>query len=277
MTAMAVYGSMYAVVAPGARIARDRSRGWTRQLRITPLRARTDLTAKVAAAYLLALPTVALLYLAGASLGVRLDAAEWLEMTGLFVARPGSVRGDGIRPWLSGADRRAGGCTGRGGRAVRVLGGVFGFQLATSGPLFVVLKGLPSYWLVQAGKGQHQRGQLARAGVDRDRGVDRGADTSCGAGLPSRNEPGMSHARPSTLRRHGRYKEFATPAEAEWVATQRRWTQGRDRFILSRGATALPDLRHWRSGPEFPRRRGGNRLHRDRCLRLRWYCSRRCS
>jgi ABC-2 type transport system permease protein len=43
MTAMAVYGAMYAVVAPGARIARDRSQGWLRQLRITPLRARTDL------------------------------------------------------------------------------------------------------------------------------------------------------------------------------------------------------------------------------------------
>jgi hypothetical protein len=33
-----------------------------------------------------------------------------------------------------------------------LLGGVYGVQLATSGPLFDVLKGLPSYWLVQAGK-----------------------------------------------------------------------------------------------------------------------------
>jgi hypothetical protein len=29
---------------------------------------------------------------------------------------------------------------------------VFGFQLATSGPMFDVMKGLPSYWLVRAGK-----------------------------------------------------------------------------------------------------------------------------
>ena len=34
MTAMAVYGSMFAVVGPGARIARDIAGGWTRQLRI---------------------------------------------------------------------------------------------------------------------------------------------------------------------------------------------------------------------------------------------------
>jgi ABC-type multidrug transport system permease subunit len=33
-----------------------------------------------------------------------------------------------------------------------LFGGVFGFQLATSGPLFEVMKTVPSYWLVQAGK-----------------------------------------------------------------------------------------------------------------------------
>src|SRR5258708_22611558 len=85
MTAMAVYGSMFAVVGPGARIARDIAGGWTRQLRITPLRTRTDLTAKVASAYLLALPTLVLLYLAGASLGVRLAASQLLELTGLIL------------------------------------------------------------------------------------------------------------------------------------------------------------------------------------------------
>jgi len=152
MTAMAVYGAMYAVVAPGARIARDRSRGWLRQLRITPLRARTDFAAKVAAAYLLALPTLALLYLAGASLGVRLSAAQWLELTGLLVAGlvPFVVMGF-ILGYLLPVDALA---AGLGGVVVlfALLGGVFGFQLATSGPLFDVLKCLPSYWLVQAGK-----------------------------------------------------------------------------------------------------------------------------
>ena len=152
MTAMAVYGAMYAVVAPGARIARDRSRGWLRQLRITPLRARTDFTAKVAAAYLLALPTLVLLYLAGASLGVRLDADQWLELTGLLLVGlvPFVVMGF-ILGYLVPVDALA---AALGGVVVlfALLGGVFGFQLATSGPLFDVLKCLPSYWLVQAGK-----------------------------------------------------------------------------------------------------------------------------
>jgi ABC-2 type transport system permease protein len=152
MTAMAVYGSMYAVVAPGARIARDRSRGWLRQIRITPVRARTDFAAKVAAAYLLAVPTLVLLFLAGASLGVRLGASHWLELAGLLLVGlvPFVVMGF-IMGYLVPVDALA---AALGGVVVlfALLGGVFGFQLATSGPLFDVLKCLPSYWLVQAGK-----------------------------------------------------------------------------------------------------------------------------
>ena len=152
MAAMAVYGSMFAAVGPGARIARDISGGWTRQLRITPLRAPTDLAAKVASAYLLALPTMVLLYLAGALLGVRLAASQWLEMTGLILVGlvPFVVIGfivgylmpvDALTPAL-------------GGIVVlfSLFGGVYGFELAKSGPMFDVMKALPSYWLVQAGK-----------------------------------------------------------------------------------------------------------------------------
>jgi ABC-2 type transport system permease protein len=152
MTAMAAYGAMWATVAPGARIARDRATGWLRQVRITPLRIRTEFTAKVVGAYLLALPALVLLLLAGASLGVRLGAAEWLEMAGLLLVGlvPFIVIGL-ILGYSLGSDAVAAAAAG----AVllfALLGGVFGFQLATSGPMFDVIKGLPSYWLVQAGK-----------------------------------------------------------------------------------------------------------------------------
>jgi len=152
MTAMAVYGAMFAAVSPGARIARDRSGGWTRQLRITPLRARTDVAAKVLTAYLVALPSLALLYLAGASLGVRLDAMQWLEMTGLLLAGLAPFVALGIVVgYLVPADALA---PAIGGVVVllALVGGVYGFQLATSGPMFEVMKAIPSYWLVQAGK-----------------------------------------------------------------------------------------------------------------------------
>jgi ABC-2 type transport system permease protein len=152
MTAMAVYGAMFAAVGPGARIARDRDGGWTRQLRITPLRSRTDLAAKVLSAYLLVVPTLGLLYLAGWSLGVHLKASEWLELTGLILVGLipfvviGLVLGyfvsvDALTPALGGIVI-----------LFSLFGGVYGFELAKSGPMFDVMKALPSYWLVQAGK-----------------------------------------------------------------------------------------------------------------------------
>ncbi len=152
MTAMAAYGAMWATVGAGARISRDRATGWLRQVRITPLRTRTEFTAKVVSAYLLALPTLVLLFLAGASLGVRLGATQWLEMAGLLLAglAPFIVIGF-ILGYSLGSDAVALADAGV-VLLFALLGGVFGFQLAKSGPLFDVIKGLPSYWLVQAGK-----------------------------------------------------------------------------------------------------------------------------
>jgi ABC-2 type transport system permease protein len=152
MTAMAVYGAMFAAVSPGARIARDRSGGWTRQVRLTPLRASTDIAAKVLTAYLIALPSVVLVFLAGASLGVRLSASQWLEIGGLLLVGLTPFIALGIvLGYLMRADTLA---PAMGGIVVlfALVGGVYGFQLAHSGPLFDVMKAIPSYWLVQAGK-----------------------------------------------------------------------------------------------------------------------------
>jgi ABC-2 type transport system permease protein len=152
MTAMAVYGAMFAVTAPGARIARDRATGWTRQMMITPLRPRTELAAKVVTAYLTVVPTLVLLYLAGAALGVRLDATQWLKLTGLILVGlvPFVVMGLALG-YLVPVDALT---VTLGGVVIlfSLLGGVFGFQLAKSGPVFDFMKVLPSYWLVQAGK-----------------------------------------------------------------------------------------------------------------------------
>jgi len=151
MTAMSAYGAMWVAIAPGARLARDRARGWTRQLRITPLRARTDYVAKVLAAYLVALPALVLLFLAGSLLGVRLDAAQWFEMTGLLLAAlipfvlMGLIVGhlvaeDALVPIMAGLVV-----------LFALFGGVFG-SVCNSVAMVTVVKLLPSYWLVQAGK-----------------------------------------------------------------------------------------------------------------------------
>ena len=163
MTGMAAYGAMFAAIAPGARLARDRSRGWTRQLRITPLRARTDYLAKVLAAYLVALLALVLLFLAGATLGVRLDAAQWFEMTGLLLiglapfVLMGLILGhvvaeDALVPVM-------------GGLVVffALFGGAYG-SFFNKGAMLTVVKLLPSFWLVQAGKAALELGDWPAEG-----------------------------------------------------------------------------------------------------------------
>ena len=155
MAAMATLGTMASVISGGAIIAADRAAGWTRQMRITPLRASTYLRAKVLCGYLRALLTIALLAVAGILLGVRLSAGEWLTVAGLLLVGlvPFAVLGIIIGHLIS-TDATApavGGIV----TLFCLLGGVYGFQIAHSGPMFQIIKALPSFWLVQAGKAAH--------------------------------------------------------------------------------------------------------------------------
>ena len=163
MAGMAAYGAMFAAIGPGARLARDRARGWTRQLRITPLRVRTDYLAKTLAAYLVVLPTLVLVFLAGATLGVRLNVAQWLEMSGLLLVGlvpfvlMGLILGhliatDALVPvmgWLI--------------VFFALFGGAFG-SLFNRGVMLTVVELLPSYWLVHAGAAARLHGDWAARG-----------------------------------------------------------------------------------------------------------------
>jgi ABC-2 type transport system permease protein len=151
MTGMVAWGTMSAVVAGGARIALEREVGWNRQLRITPLSPRVYLAAKVLTGYAMALVSIALLYAAGMSLGVRLSVGNWLTLTAMILVGlvPIAVLGillghvlnaDAIGPAMGGLVA-----------LLAVLGGAWG-PLARSGELRRFTSWLPSYWLVQAGK-----------------------------------------------------------------------------------------------------------------------------
>jgi ABC-2 type transport system permease protein len=109
MTGMAAMGTIIAVVSSGARIAVERSAGWTRQMRITPLRAGSYFRAKVLCGYLMALLTIAAMCLAGTALGVRLSAGAWLTVVGLLLVGlvPFAVLGI-VRNYLSAAIAKTG-------------------------------------------------------------------------------------------------------------------------------------------------------------------------
>jgi ABC-2 type transport system permease protein len=151
MTGMAAWGGMMAVMSTGGNIANERQLGWTRQIRITPLPRRVYFQTKVLCGYLMAVLTMAVLYLAGTMVGVSLAAGAWAVMTGLILVGlvPFVVLGillghlltpDSLGPAMGGLTS-----------LLALLGGAWG-PLATTGVLLSLVKVLPSYWLVQAGK-----------------------------------------------------------------------------------------------------------------------------
>src|SRR3954471_25065997 len=85
MIGLASFGTMNAMLSSGARIAAERSVGWNRQLRITPLTTRQYFRAKVATSYLLALISLLALYAAGLALGVDIALGNWVQMTWLIL------------------------------------------------------------------------------------------------------------------------------------------------------------------------------------------------
>jgi ABC-2 type transport system permease protein len=148
MVGLTAFGTMNAVLGSGARIAAERAVGWNRQLRLTPLSTRTYFRVKVMTAYCMAAVTIALLYAAGVTLGVHLQAGNWVRMTGLILvglapfAALGILLGhllttDSVGPAIGGTTA-----------VFALLGGVW-FPV-TSGVMHTIAEALPSYWLVEA-------------------------------------------------------------------------------------------------------------------------------
>jgi ABC-2 type transport system permease protein len=149
MTGMIAFGAMSAVVAGGSRIAVERSLGWTRQMRITPLSVGAYFRAKLVTGYLMAAISLVLISAAGLSLGVHLAAAHWAVLAGLVLVgiAPFAVLGILMGNLLS-ADSM-GPALGGTVTFFALLGGSFG-QLFASGAMHQVIELFPSYWLVQA-------------------------------------------------------------------------------------------------------------------------------
>lgn len=78
MISMAVYGAMVGTTAGGAAVSVERSLGWSRQLRLTPLKPAAYIAMKVLTAMILGLIAVAAEYTVGAISGVRLAPSIWL-------------------------------------------------------------------------------------------------------------------------------------------------------------------------------------------------------
>ncbi|MGW2520019.1 ABC transporter permease [Streptomyces sp. NPDC001617] len=111
MVSMASFGALTAVLMGNSeRIAKEREGGWVRQLRLTTLPGRGYVLAKTAGAAVVSLPSIVVVFLVAAAVkGVRLDAWQWLALTGaiwagsfvfaaLGVAIGYLASGDAVRP-----------------------------------------------------------------------------------------------------------------------------------------------------------------------------------
>jgi ABC-2 type transport system permease protein len=78
MIGIAVYGAMLAATSGGAMVSIERAQGWSRQLRLTPLRPAAYVAIKILVAMLLGLTSVAVVYVVGAIDGVQMAPATWL-------------------------------------------------------------------------------------------------------------------------------------------------------------------------------------------------------
>ncbi|MFI0983048.1 ABC transporter permease [Streptomyces sp. NPDC021093] len=111
MVAMASFGALTSVLMGNSeRIAKEREKGWVRQLRLTSLPGRGYVLAKIAGSAVVTLPAIVIVFVvAAAAKDVRLDAWQWIALTGVIWA--GSVvfaalgvalgyltSGDAVRP-----------------------------------------------------------------------------------------------------------------------------------------------------------------------------------
>ncbi|WP_327724844.1 ABC transporter permease [Streptomyces europaeiscabiei] len=111
MVSMASFGALTAVLMGNSeRIAKEREGGWVRQLRLTTLPGRGYVFAKTASAAVVSLPSIVIVFVVAAAVkDVRLDAWQWLALTGaiwagslvfaaLGVAIGYLATGDAVRP-----------------------------------------------------------------------------------------------------------------------------------------------------------------------------------
>lgn len=83
MIGIAVYGAMLAATSGGAMVSIERALGWSRQLRLTPLRPAAYIAIKLLTAMLLGLTSVAVVFVVGAADGVQMAPGTWF-LTGVL-------------------------------------------------------------------------------------------------------------------------------------------------------------------------------------------------
>jgi ABC-2 type transport system permease protein len=166
MVSMATFGAMSAVFGTGGRIAMERVVGWNRQLRLTALSGRGYVSGKALAGFAVAVPSLALVFVAGAVFHhVDLSAGRWAALAASILLALLPIAALGVLI----------GYVAKSDSLQAVSGGIYSL-LALFGGLWIpvqsfptwlvdVCKALPVYWVADAGREVLQGHWLGWEGV----------------------------------------------------------------------------------------------------------------
>ena len=79
LVSMAVYGAMLATTSGGAMVSIERAAGWSRQLRLTPLKPVAYIAVKLVLAMIIGAVSVAVAFAVGSVSGAKLPMHAWIE------------------------------------------------------------------------------------------------------------------------------------------------------------------------------------------------------
>lgn len=153
MIGLATYGALTALFTGGGIIAGERSIGWPRQLRVAGLSNRDYVIAKVFVSYLMAIPGLLVVLVAGGVIkNIHLSATTWVEaaVSILFALLP--IAALGVAVGYSARPQSLQVIFGGGATVLGLVGGLL--VPAATFPTAVQdgMKVLPTYWAGQAGR-----------------------------------------------------------------------------------------------------------------------------
>ncbi|RSM35421.1 ABC transporter permease [Amycolatopsis balhimycina DSM 5908] len=151
MVGMAAYGASGGALFTGTRVAQERTDGWQRQLRLTPMRGPGYLVVKVASAMAVALPVLLAIFFVGFLRGEPLTLAEWGRLLVFLWAATLPFAVLGLAIGLFGKGDTVGAVTGALMMPLGLLGGLWIPLEFLPGWMSTLAHFMPTYWLRRVG------------------------------------------------------------------------------------------------------------------------------
>lgn len=153
LVSMMAYGAIGAALGATIRIAFDRSSGWLRQLRVTPVPTGSVFAVDVVVGALLVLPSLLVVALVGRFVnGVEFGLGTWLALVGSLWAGSVVFVALGVAVGLALDAQAAGAAIGILGTVLAALGGLwFPVELFPDG-MAALARTMPSYWFAELGR-----------------------------------------------------------------------------------------------------------------------------